>query len=197
MTTRKWSARFELTPASLLAALAAACRQNPGAYILEKERQLAELGYENVHIEVEALIQIEGLEHFSSIFFGLVPLKLHRLRVFDSRFGIRLRYQGMRFDDIEELRLAPPILGSCEISIHGPGFGTAARFDGEMFIGPPIAEPHGAELLICTSNFIMRLTPLALKFKCLGSIDDMEHSLEGWAELLLALSLSWRRSKRP
>lgn len=120
---------------------------------------------------------------------GLAPLKPHHLRVFDSRFGIRLPYQGTLFDDIEELRLTPPTLGRCEISIRGPGFGQAARFDGEMFIGPPMGEPHGAELLIRTPDFIIRLTPPALKFESVGSIDDMEHSLEEWAELLRALTL--------
>ncbi|MCP3404807.1 hypothetical protein [Bradyrhizobium sp. CCGB01] len=185
----KVGVRFEATPAGLLAALSAACGQNPGAYTIEKQRQLAELGYENGQFEAEALIQIEGPEHFSNLLLGLAPLKPHRLRVFDSRFGIRLPYQGTLFDDIEELRLTPPTLGSCEISIRGPGFGQAARFDGEMFIGPPMAEPHGAELLIRTPDLIIRLTPPALKFESVGSIDDMEHTLEEWAELLRALTL--------
>jgi hypothetical protein len=181
--------RFAPTPTGLLEAISAACGQNPGAYTIEKQRQLAELGYENGQIEAEALIQIEGPEHFSSLLLGLAPLKPHRLRVFDSRFGIRLPYQGTLFDDIEELRLTPPTLGRCEISIRGPGFGQAARFDGEMFIGPPMAEPHEAELLIRAPDFIIRLTPPALKFESVGSIDDMERSLEEWAELLRALRL--------
>ncbi|MDX1003192.1 hypothetical protein GOE20_20020 [Sinorhizobium medicae] len=185
----KVGVRFEPTPTGLLAALGAACGQNPGAYMIEKQRQLAELGYENGQFEAEALIQIEGLEHFSNLLLGLAPLKPHRLRVFDSRFGIRLPYQGTLFDDLEELRLTPPTLGPCEISVRGPGFGQAARFDGEMFIGPPMAEPHGAELLVRAPDFIIRLTPPALKFESVGSIDDMEHTLEEWAELLRALTL--------
>ncbi len=185
----KVGVRFEPTPTGLLAALSTACGEDPAAYTIEKQRQLVELGYENGHFEAEALIQIEGPEHFSNLLLGLAPLKPHRLRVFDSRFGIRLPYQGTLFDDLEELRLTPPTLGSCEISVRGPGFGQAARFDGEMFIGPPMAEPHGAELLIRTSDFIIRLTPPALKFESVGSIDDMEHTLEEWAELLRALTL--------
>jgi len=185
----KVGVRFEPPPTGLLAALIAACGQNPGAYTIEKQRQLAELGYENGQFEAEALIQIEGPEHFSNLLLGLSPLKPHRLRVFDSRFGIRLPYQGTLFDDLEELHLTPPTLGSCEISIRGPGFGQAARFEGEMFVGSPMAEPHGAELLVRTADFIIRLTPPALKFESVSSIDDMEHSLEEWAELLRALTL--------
>ena len=185
----KVGVRFEPTPTSLLAALSAACGRNPGAYTIEKQRQLAEHGYENGQFEAEALIQIEGPEHFNNLLLGLAPLKPHRLRVYDSRFGIRLPYQGTLFDDIEELRLTPPTLGPCEVSIRGPGFGQAARFDGEMFIGPPMAEPHGAELLVRTPHFIIRLTPPALKFESVGSIDDMEQTLEEWAALLRALAL--------
>jgi hypothetical protein len=181
--------RFEPTDAGLLAAVSAACGENPSAYTIEKQRQLAELGYENGQFEAEALLQIEGPEHFSNLLLGLAPLKPHRLRVFDSRFGIRLPYQGTLFDDIEELRLTPPTLGPCEISIRGPGFGQAARFDAEMFIGPPLVESHGPELLIHSLDHIIRLTPSGLKFESVGSIDDMEHTLEHWAELLRALTL--------
>jgi hypothetical protein len=172
-----------------LAALSEACGQNPGAYTIEKQRQLTELGYEDGQFEAEALIQIEGPEHFSSLLLGLAPMKPHRLRLFDSRFGIRLPYQGTLFDDLEELRLTPPTLGSCEISIRGPGFRQAARFDGEMFIGPPMAEPHGTEVLIRTTDFIIRLTPPSLKFESVRLIDEMELPLSEWAELIRALSL--------
>lgn len=185
----KVGVRFEPTPAGLLAALSAACGANPALYTIEKQRQLAELGYENGQFEAEAFIHIKGPEHFNNLLLGLAPLKPHRLRVFDSRFGIRLPYQGTLFDDLEELRLTPPTLGACEISVRGPGFGKAARFEGEMFIGPPVAEPHGPELLVRSSDFIIRLTPPGLKFESVGSIDDMEHTLEEWAELLRALKL--------
>ncbi|MFQ3253297.1 MAG: hypothetical protein ACI9U6_001591 [Loktanella salsilacus] len=185
----KVGVRFEPTPTGLTAALIAACGQNPGAYTIEKQRQLAELGYENGQYEAEALIRIDGPEHFSNLLLGLSPLKPHQLRVFDSRFGIRLPFQGTLFDDLEELHLTPPTLGSCEISIRGPGFGQAARFEGEMFIGPPMAEPHGTELLVRTAYFIIRLTPPALKFDIVSSINDMELSLGDWAELLRALTL--------
>ena len=185
----KVGVRFEPTPPGLLAALTTACGEDPAAYTIQKQRQLAELGYENGRFEAEALIQIEGPEHLGNVLLGLAPLKPYRLRVFDSRFGIRLPYQGTLFDDLEDLRLTPPTLGSCEISVRGPGFGQAARFDGEMFIGPPTAKPHGAELLVRASDFIIRLTLPALKFESVGSIDDMEHTLEEWAELLRALTL--------
>lgn len=58
-----------------------------------------------------------------------------------------------------------------------------------MFIGPPMAAPYQTELLVRSSDFIMRLTPPALKFECVDAIDDMERTLEEWAELLRALTL--------
>lgn len=181
--------RFEPTPSGLLAALTAACGHNPGSYMIEKQRQLSELGYENGQFEAEAMLWIEGPDHFNNLLLGLAPLNPHNLRVFDSRFGIRLPYQGTLFDEIEELRLTPPTLGPCEVSIRGPGFGPAARFDAEMFIGPPMPDPHGPELLVRSSDFIIRVTPAGLKFETVGSIDEMRHTLSEWAELLRALSL--------
>ncbi|MER9002554.1 hypothetical protein NKI15_02830 [Mesorhizobium sp. M0862] len=181
--------RFEPTAAGLLAALTSACGENPGAYTMEKQRQLMELGYEHGQFEAEVMIWIEGQEHLNNLVLGLVPLKPHRLRVFDSRFGIRLRYQGTLFDDIEELRLTPPTLGPCEVSIRGPGFGQAARFEAEMFIGPPLLGPYTPELLVRHPDFTIRLTPEGLRFESVGSIDEARHSLDEWAELLRALTL--------
>lgn len=181
--------RFDPTAAGLLTALSTACGQNPSAYTIEKQRQLAELGYENGQLEAEALFQIDGPEHLSNVLLGLAPLKPHRLLAFDNRFGIRLPYQGTLFDDIEELRLTPPTLGLCDIMIRGPSFGQAARFDGEMFIGPPMATLHGPEILIRSPGFIIRLTPPTLKFESVCSINDMELTLGEWADLLRALTL--------
>lgn len=186
---KKIGERFEPTPVGLLAALSAACGQNPSAYTVEKQRQLANIGYEDGQFEAEALFRFEGPEHLNSLLLGLSPLKPHRLQVYDNRFGIRLPYHGTLFNEIKELRITPPTLGSCEVSVRGPGFGQAARFNGEMFIGPPMAEPQGAELLVRTNDFIIRLTPPTLKFESVVSIDDMERSLEEWSELLRALTL--------
>lgn len=181
--------RFKPTPVGLFAALSEACGQNPSAYTIEKQRQLVKLGYENGQFEAEAIIQIEGPEHFSNMLLGLEPLKPRRLQVFDSRFGIRLPYKGTLFDDIEALYLTPPALGSCEISIRGLSFSQAARFDAEMFIGPPLSELHGPELLIRSAEMVIRLTPTGLKFESVGLIDEMQYTLEKWAELLRALTL--------
>jgi len=180
---------FEPTAHALLNALEAALGKNPGAYTIEKQRQLAELGYEGGQFEGEALIKFEGPEHFSRVMLGLEPLKPYRIQVFDSRFGIRLPLNGTLFDDIEELYLSPPTIGNCEISIRGAAFGQAARFDGEIFIAPAMVEPREPEFLIRAADFIIRLTPTALKFESVVSIDEMERSLDEWAELLRALTL--------
>jgi len=180
---------FEPKEDALLNALKAALGANPRDYSIEKQRQLDELGYEDGRLEGEALIRIEGPEHFSRVMLGLEPLKTHSIKVFDSRFGIRLPYKGTLFDNIEELRLSPPTIGNCEILIRGAAFGQAARFDGEMFIAPTMLASHEAELLIRAPDFIIRLTSTALNFESVDSIDDTERSLDEWAELLRALTL--------
>lgn len=185
----KVGVRFEPSHTGLLNALRAVCGESPDTYMLEKQRQLAEIGYEHGQLEGEALIRIEGPEHFSNVLLGLEPLRPHSIRIFDNRFGIRLPYQGTLFDNIEELRLSPPALGRCEISIRGPSFGQAARFDGEIFTAPPMGNSRCAEVLIRTETFTIRLTQLSLKFESIGSMNDIEHTLDDWAELLRALTL--------
>jgi hypothetical protein len=185
----KTGKRFEATPEGLFEVLTSVCPQNPTTYTIEKQRQLAELGYEHGRLEAEALFRIEGPEHLNDVLLGLAPLKPHQLRVFDNRFGIRVPYQGTLFDDLGDLHLTPPTLGPCQVSIRGPGFGQAARFEAEMFIGPPLQGIDGPELLIRHFDLIIRFTPGGLKFETAAALEGAQRTLDQWAELMRALSL--------
>ena len=60
---------------------------DPAGYAEEKQRQLAELGYEDGGLEGEALVWIEGPAHFNDLMLGLAPMRPERLKLFDRRFG--------------------------------------------------------------------------------------------------------------
>jgi hypothetical protein len=185
----KVGTRFEPTPGGLLEALTSICLEDSAAYTIEKQRQLAELGYEQGRFEAEAIAFIDGPQHLNNVLLGLAPLKPKHFRVFDTRFGIRLPYQGALLDDLEELVLTPPSLGPCVVSIRGAGFGRAARFDATMFIGPPIGAADGPELLIRHADFLVRMTRSGAKFETEHGLDGVQRSLEQRAELARALSL--------
>lgn len=87
-------------PQGLRAALSEACGSDTAGYTIEKQRQLAELGYEDGRFEAIGSVQIDGIEHLSNVLLGLTPVKPRELRFFDKRFGIRLPYKGTIFDDI-------------------------------------------------------------------------------------------------
>ena len=125
----------------------------------------------------------------NKVLLGLAPIKPTQFRVFDSRFGIRLPYQGTLFDDIEEFVFTPPTLGPCVISIRGAAFGRAARFDATMFIGPPIDDVDGPELLIRHEDFIIRMTRSSAKFESERGLDGVVRSLNQHAEFARALAL--------
>lgn len=188
----KLGTRFEPTAEGLLEALTSICRVDLAAYTIEKQRQLAELGYEKGRFEAEAIAFIEGPQHLNNVLLGLTPLKPKEFRVFDTRFDIRLPYRGTLFDDLSELVLTPPSLGSCIVSIRGAGFGQAARFDAMVFIGPPIEAADGPELLIRHADFLIRITRSGAKFETERGLDDVQRSLEHHAELARALSLMAR-----
>jgi len=185
----KLGTRFEPTAEGLLEVLTSICRRDSAAYTVEKQRQLAELGYEEGRFQAEAIAFIDGPHHLNNVLLGLTPLKPERFRVFDTRFGIRLPYQGALFDDLNELIFTPPSLGPCVVSMKGPGFERAARFDATMFIGPPIEAADGPELLIRHADFLIRMTRRGAKFETEHGLDDVCRSLEQHAELARALSL--------
>lgn len=181
--------RFEPTAQGLRAALSEACGNDTAGYTIEKQRQLAELGYEDGRFEAIGSVQIDGVEHLSNVLLGLTPVKPRELRFFDKRFGIRLPYKGTLFDDIEDIQVTPPSLGPCEIAIRGSVFGQAVRFDAEMFVGPPLPKPHGSILLVRSNNFLIKIGGQGMTLETPGSIDDMRHTLADWAEFLRAITL--------
>ncbi|MET4212833.1 hypothetical protein [Bradyrhizobium sp. LA2.1] len=185
----KVGARFEPTAEGMLEALSAICRADTTIYTIEKQRQLAELGYERGRFEAQAIAHIEGPQHLNHVLLGLAPIKPKQLQVFDMRFGIRLPYQGPLFDDLNELVFTPPSLGPCVVSVRGGGFERAARFDAEMFIGPPIDDIDGPDLLVRHADFLVRITRGGAKFETARDLDNVQRSLEQHAELARALSL--------
>jgi hypothetical protein len=185
----KVGTRFDPTPEGMLEALDSICEEDSISYTIEKQRQLADLGYEQGRFEAEAIAFIDGPQHLNNVLLGLTPLKPQQFRVFDARFGIRLPYRGTLFDDLDELVLTPPSLGPCVVSIRGIGFGRAARFDATMFIGPPIDATVGPELLIRHADFLVRMTRGGATFETEHGLDGVERSLDQHAELTRALSL--------
>ena len=177
---------FDLTPEGLKAALEQAMGDDPVAYVVEKQRQLAELGYENGHLEGEAVVRVDGPDHLKNIMLGIAPLTPERLTMFDRRFGIRIPYQGPLLAQIDEFRVNPPKVGDCEIIIRGDAFAPPARFAAEMVVIPPIEEE--TILYITHPDFTIRLHRDGLNFQTNGLFEDGRRTLASWVMLTRALS---------
>lgn len=182
----KAGTRFELSPDGLNGALRAAVGEDPAGYIQEKQRQLGELGYEDGGIEGEALIWIDGPEHFNDIMLGLAPIQPKRLKLFDRRFGIRIPYQGALLDSIEEFRVELPHIGNCNVVVRGEAFTPAVVFEAQIFVPPPIGDRPW--LLIRHPDFTLTFKEEGLNFQTSGAFGDGLKNLDAWAKLVRALS---------
>ena len=183
----KFGVRFAPSPEGLAEALRRACGEDRAAYGIEKQRQLEELGYEDGGLEAEALFWVESADHLSDVVLGLRPLKPEQLRAFDTRFGIRLPYVGAVLDGLEELRIEPPSVGRCTVSIRGAGLSPAAVFDTEMLAGLPASAGEGTWLLIRHPDFTLKLSAGAATFNTTASFDSTPRTLRAWIQLLRGL----------
>lgn len=184
----KFGDRFEPSPEGLAEALRRACGEDRTAYAVEKQRQLEELGYEGGGLEAEALFWVESADHLSDVVLGLKPLKPERLRAYDRRFGIRLPYSGKALDGLEELRIEPPSMGRCTVTVRGAGLTPAAVFDAEMFAGLPALAGEGTWLLIRHADFAIKFGAGAATFNTTEPFDERSRSLGAWIQLLRALA---------
>lgn len=183
----RFGARFSPSPDAFTDALRRACGQDPAAYSREKQRQLDELGYEDGGLEAEALFWVESADHLSDVVLGLQPLKPDQLRAFDRRFGIRLPYAGKALDGLEELRIEPPSMGRCTVSIRGVGLSPAAVFEAEMFAGLPALAGEGTWLLVRHADFTLKFSAGAAAFNTTDAFDTTPRSLPAWIQLLRGL----------
>jgi hypothetical protein len=183
---RKVGVRFDLVPDGLKAALEAALGDDPAGYIREKQRQLAELGYEDGRLEGEALTWIEGPEHFNDIMLGLAPIRPEEMKLFDRRFGIRIPYRGALLDSIEEFRIELPRIGNCDVIVRGGAFALAAVFNAEILVPPPMV--NGPRLLVRHPDFTITLKRDRLNFQTSDSFGSGIKTLDAWATLVRALS---------
>jgi hypothetical protein len=184
---QRYGDRFPLTPDGLRHALLAASGDDREIYVAEKQRQLNELGYENGRLEAEAVVRFKSVEHLSDIALGLAPLRPERVRVFDTRFGIRLPYVGPAFEGIEELRIEPPSVGPCLVAIRGAGLSPAAIFDAEMLAGLPFDTDGGTWLLVRHADFTMKFGSDSVAFASTGSIETTLRRLSAWIPLVRGL----------
>lgn len=184
----KFGTRFAPSPEGLAEALRNACGEDRAAYGVEKQRQLDELGYEHGGLEAEALFWVESADHLSDVVLGLQPLKPEQLRAFDTRFGIRLPYVGTALDGLEELRIDPPSVGRCTLSIRGPGLSPAAVFDAEMLAGLPASASEGTWLLFRHPDFTLKFSAVAAVFNSTDRFDSTPRTLSAWIQLIRGLA---------
>lgn len=178
--------RFDLAAEGLRAALEAAVGDDPAGALQEKQRQLAELGYEDGRLEGEALIWIEGPQHFNDMMLGLAPIRPKRLKLFDSRFGIRIPYRGAALDSIEEFRVELPRIGTCNVIVRGKDFRPAAIFEADMLIPPPL--PNRPWLLVRHADFTLTFREDGLNFQTSGIFNEERKTLSAWVTLTRALA---------
>lgn len=183
----KFGTRFAPSPEGLAQALRHACGEDRAAYGVEKQRQLEELGYEHGGLEAEALFWVESADHLSEVVLGLQPLKPEQLRAFDTRFGIRLPYVGAALNGLAELRIEPPSVGRCTVSIRGPGLSPAAVFDAEMLAGLPATAGEGTWLLLRHPDFTLKFSAVAAVFNSTDRFDSTPRTLSAWIQLIRGL----------
>lgn len=179
--------RFNPDPDSLREALSAACGQDPGAYLVEKQRQLAELGYETGRYLIEAAFTAEDPEELLDVFLGLKPVAPTRFEAFDARFGLRLPVAPPPPGRDIEVRIVPEPAGVCTVQVRSPQLLTPAVFPSEVLIAPPI--PGVFKLVFRHPDLLVTFSNRELKLETSHALDEGSRRLAEWLNLFRALDM--------
>lgn len=155
---------FELTPEGLRAAIEGAVGNDQGTYVKEKQRQLEELGYEDAELVGQVVFRVERDDQLARVALGLEPLKSSAMQVFDARFGIPVPYIGSLFDDLDDVYVTPPEMGTWRVAMKGAdALEAAASFDVKLHLAPP--ELGGPYALLKHDDFTITFDDVGLHFE--------------------------------
>lgn len=179
--------KFQLTPEGLKCALEDAVGDDQAAFIVEKQRQLSELGYEDGHLVGRMVFLAEQPDQLSRMWLGLDPVKVLDLAVFDARFGIPVPYKGDLFEKIDELQMTPPSLGRWNVAIKGPAFNdVSAVFETEAHLAPP--QFGGPKALLKHRDFTITVEEDSLQFETKRIYGEGRRTLKEWKNFLRGLA---------
>lgn len=186
---RSLGVRFAATPEGLRTALANACGSDLGAYVVEKQRQLQDLGYEAGRFHMDTTFSVAPNE-LVDVFLGLKPVTVSSLKTYDARFGVRLPVDQFGPSDGAELRFQPHAFDTCQVIVRGPSLSPPAVFRGEALGPPPVVSLHEDQLklLIRTDAFTLTITARDLKFDAHLDLETERRSADDWSQLFRAFS---------
>ncbi|MEM9578836.1 MAG: hypothetical protein AAF999_17710 [Pseudomonadota bacterium] len=178
---------FELTPEGLRAAIEGAVGKDQGTYVKEKLRQLEELGYEDAELVGHAVFRVERDDQLARVALGLETLKSSAMQVYDARFGIPIPYIGSLFDDLADMYVTPPEMGTWRVAMKGGGaLEAAASFDVKLHLAPP--ELRGPHALLKHDDFTITFDEVGLQFETVNLFNETRRSLGNWCNLLRGLA---------
>lgn len=178
---------FELTPNGLREAVETSLGGDYGEYVVEKQRQLRELGYEEAELVGQVAFRVEREDQLARMWLGLDPIKTSGIRVFDARFGILIPYCGSLFSDLEDVYVTPPSVGVWRVAMKGTNaLEEAAVFDVELHVAPPtLGAPHS---LLKHDDFTIIFDDEGLKFETQNVYAGSKRTLDGWCRLMRGLA---------
>lgn len=181
---------FRPTARGLRAALEVACGDDPSAYVAEKRRQLAEVGYEAGRYAFEITFAPTEQKDLEDILVGLKTLVATQITAFDKRFGIPVLEPSLSHSDGGEVGLEFEVFDTCPVTIRGAGVSPPAVFQGEARLlsdltGGPAERDT---IVVSTESLLLSLAVGNVGFRIKGPLNSLSLTLAQWVRLLRALS---------
>jgi len=139
--TTKWGVALpEVSGAALKTVLEGAVPEGMAAYGQEKNRQLAELGFEKGCITLETTFEALSEEEVIDGILGLTPLRIVDAKHFNTRFGIPIEMPLPWTDSPEEADMALTMkmdrTETCTVTVTRESDGAAISFKGDLYAVP-------------------------------------------------------------
>lgn len=168
--------RIEPTGAALREAIVAQCGPNLQAYMIKKEGQLNQLGFEARRYEATMTFKVGSHEEFVHAFLGLKKIEIKDFKAFEKRFGIKLPLEESKSG---EVHIQPHPADECAILIRGKELTDTVAFQGQVFFPsiPNLAKEH-LKVLIKSKFFDLLIDSNGLELSMGPDIDFRSTILE-------------------
>ncbi|SEJ91696.1 hypothetical protein SAMN05518849_11834 [Sphingobium sp. AP50] len=172
--TTKWGIDLPaVTGAALKAAFEEAMPEGMASYGREKNRQLAQLGFEKGFMTLETSVQASSADEIIDGFLGLTSLPVIDAKHFLTRFGIPVEVPVPWDDGLEtvdaSLTMKMGRTEACTVTVTRAGDGAVTTFTGDLYVVPAAISGEGRMILEARSKLLRIRLDLSLRSGSHGS----------------------------
>jgi hypothetical protein len=181
---------IDITGESLKKVVQECCGQDMEKYVLNKTRDLKNLGFENISYQGSMSLKTKGYKELVDVFLGKKKTKVLNMKMYESRFGIKIEDLNISSKN-QIIHIKPNSVGQSSISIRQNRTSPPLVFHGDTFIPAiPNLPPQFRKTIIKFQYIELEFVQNSVKFLLIDEFVNTENkNAQEWIQFFKLKSI--------